>query len=1013
MISTIFKRIALLLLLATILAGAWLYWRAPDLAAIKPQLETAIKAQLHLKTLHLGRLSWRWAGYTWVLAKNVSFADRAGRIRAAHTDLAVRISLLQLLAARLQALSISVRHGVIDLHIPARPTLAGWLPPAPRIRLEDVTLNARYTDHVLHLSHLFLDLDAKDHKLEARFPGANLDLRWNAAYVPLSARMRFHNLAWLPSPWRRLLSGQVVGEITLRKSKDAKRWRFQATMVAARGARLAAMDGRILFPFDIVSVEGTLYSKVRAWGIRRIEWQQLAWSHGTNNLKAGGVWERGRLKLHLVSGRIALPLLASWARPFGDAQWQSWVQGAHHGRVERIQGTVDVAQPSPLIPPAYDAWQSARFRIATQLHDADVPLTGGEPPLRHMDSAVRVSDRGCILDVRRVLLPHSAGEVHGRVTVADWRRIVFNIRGGGKLDLANLLRWRREMNLRPELKWQEAPAAANFHFAWPLHADSPARGEARLTPDPVWRLAWKDQRFRLHAGSLRWRARGGIRLEGMRFTHELMAGILNLELKRQGAGPFRIEGFAFEGEGDFQRWASRLHLPLDAPAGRVKVSLVLDRGWHLRLDLGHASWLHLLGTNKALGAPYVLSAVGNRTADGIRITQLATRGAAPLIQGRGRLQAGELSIALNRIRAPAFVGDIHVSAPFDHAPIVIEIRSDFMDRTALPNFIPHAAAPLAAKAAATGKTWILRGFFRRIQWDAVSMQAVQVRFASARQGVGDLEAKKLQAAGLSVTHVRAFFRLPGNGVVDIRKLRAQMLGQNLGLTAVLSPAVEGGLRWRGYARVSGDFSEIIHRLDASRLFKGGTLHALWFGEGRIRPGRPWWEGMRGRLRLRADHGRILEGGTMTKLLAALSLTDLPKYLTRKRRDISGPGILYKRLQLEAKVHGERVRIKRLAMRASALDMAGSGRLSLRNGNIDLYVTVRPLQHLDALLRMIPLLRDIFLGPARSLFRLVYHVHGPLYDAKVEGISPKEAGLPEPGLVERLIRLPGRWFDSGK
>jgi uncharacterized protein YhdP len=152
---------------------------------------------------------------------------------------------------------------------------------------------------------------------------------------------------------------------------------------------------------------------------------------------------------------------------------------------------------------------------------------------------------------------------------------------------------------------------------------------------------------------------------------------------------------------------------------------------------------------------------------------------------------------------------------------------------------------------------------------------------------------------------------------------------------------------------------------------------------------------------------------MTKLLAALSLADIPGFLTGNRKDITGPGMLYKRLQLEATVQGETADIRQLAMRASALDMAGKGQLNLADGVIDLYVVARPLQNLDALLNMIPLLRDVILGPAKSVFRKVYRVHGALHDATVEAVSANQAGLPSAGLLEQLISLPGRWFDASK
>ncbi len=124
-------------------------------------------------------------------------------------------------------------------------------------------------------------------------------------------------------------------------------------------------------------------------------------------------------------------------------------------------------------------------------------------------------------------------------------------------------------------------------------------------------------------------------------------------------------------------------------------------------------------------------------------------------------------------------------------------------------------------------------------------------------------------------------------------------------------------------------------------------------------------------------------------------------------------MLYKRLQLEATVQGEKANIRKLAMRASALDMGGKGWINLSNGSVDLYVVAHPLQNIDAMLNMIPLLRDVIMGPARSLFRKIYHVHGSLYDAKVEPVSAKQAGLPGPGLLEQLINLPGSWFDAGR
>jgi len=498
----------------------------------------------------------------------------------------------------------------------------------------------------------------------------------------------------------------------------------------------------------------------------------------------------------------------------------------------------------------------------------------------------------------------------------------------------------------------------------------------------------------------------------MHIEHDVFTGTLNLETREDQQHVWRLAKLSLQTTADFPKLVNQYRIPLDAPAGQVRAHLIFGHSWRLNLDFHNTAWQHFLGTNKTVGEPYFLAMSGKKSNNVIRISNIESSGAAPKIQGNGVLDRAHLRLRLRTIQAPAFTGSINIVDPFSNAPLEVNIHSEFLDRRALPNHIPSTIKLTdVSDANNTSKAWVLRGSFRQIQWDAVSIHGVHVQFASSQQGVGLLEAEKLNAAQLSIKNVRAFFRLPGNSIVDIRQLSAKLLGQALTLSATLSPESGGGLHWKGFAGISGDFSKIIHRLDASRLFEGGAVHALWSGEGRLKPGHPWWNGMNGRLRLRSDNGRLLVvDSTMTKLLAALGLSDLPKFLTGKSKGASGTGMSYEHMQLEAAVNGETTRINQLAIRASALDMAGSGKLNLADGNIDLYMSVRPLPKLDAFLRMIPLLRDMILGPAKSVFRKVYHAYGPLYNAKIESVSPEDAGLPESGFIERLIHLPGKWFD---
>jgi hypothetical protein len=41
------------------------------------------------------------------------------------------------------------------------------------------------------------------------------------------------------------------------------------------------------------------------------------------------------------------------------------------------------------------------------------------------------------------------------------------------------------------------------------------------------------------------------------------------------------------------------------------------------------------------------------------------------------------------------------------------------------------------------------------------------------------------------------------------------------------------------------------------------------------------------------------------------------------------------------------------------------------------------------------------------------MHGPIADATVEQLSAREAGLAQPGLIERLLNLPNVWFGKAE
>jgi len=1001
-----------------LLLAGWVYWQAPSLDELHPRLERILAGQLGLQGLRLGELSWRWAGHTWLNAKNITFTGPAGRIQVEDAQLEVRLSSWDLLLGNINPTSISLRHGRITLQLPRAASGESLPVPSGQLHIEDSTVTLRYGAFSNRFEHLNLNLDVARRSLAMQLPGFTLDVAWNEKLQPLSLQARFENLDWLPETWRLRTRGEFNARLALKKEDAAANWRLESELISDTGAIILNRNNTPLIAFNDVQLKAFIHTGTNPADIRRIEWQQFDWRNGDHHLAASGEWRDGVLKLALLAETLNLNTLASLTEGRVDDDWQAWIS-ALQGKAHKLRGELKLVQTDAWHMPQFDRLTPGDLQLSAQLSNASVALKNPNELLEQLNGTLNIDANGLAMDVRSVVLPHQAGTVRGKLLVADLHKPVFAIEGQGTVDVGRCEQWLNPGDM-PQVVWKSAQADAHFSFNWPMSAVLPDKGEAKLTPKPQWQIEIMQQLVSLRGGILRWQADGGLHFSNMNVRYDGLDGTFDMQLKKDTQAVWQLAGLRLESTGDFAALATRFHLPLDSASGRYKGQLVFNTGqqkkdtWKLTVNLDDAAWQHLLGANKKTGKPYTLTMRGIQNNTGFVMHRIQSTGSAPFISGNGSINEKRLALHISALQTPAFSGAVSITAPFDDAPLEINIDSDFLDQAALPQRMPEVRTLADIPSVNTVKRkWVMRGNFSRIRWDAVSIRGVRVKFASSSQGIGSLEADALDAAQFSMQRVRLLFHLAANGKVDIRRLTGQVLGQKLHLSAVLQPQAGGGLRWTGFANVSGDFSQIIHRLDASKLFKGGMVHALWSGSGLIQENKPWWNGMHGRLRLRSNDGRILEGGTMTKLLAVLSLTDLPKFLTGKRKDITGPGMLYKRLQLESTVNGEQAEIRRLAMRASALDLAGKGNINLADGNVDLYVTARPLQNLDSFIRMIPLLRDVILGPAKSIFRKVYHVHGPLYNAKVEAATPKQAGLPESGLLEQLISLPGRWFDDGK
>jgi len=443
------------------------------------------------------------------------------------------------------------------------------------------------------------------------------------------------------------------------------------------------------------------------------------------------------------------------------------------------------------------------------------------------------------------------------------------------------------------------------------------------------------------------------------------------------------------------------------PHGELQLTLHFDGRWHGVLNADEASWSNLLGSVKKAGDPLQIRM------DHIEFSpddhnQWSVRGinskGKALTIGDARIghRQQRLWIDIPQLRTPSLDGAFHFTLP------------DALQRPAQARFTIHTLdretlRPLIDRwrHRKTKRAWLVDGSIDRFRWGD-NLQAKTIAVTRDASGSNLITIAQLDLEQNHIRDLSSRFTLAPDHV-NIDELHATIDQQSLMMSAHLRKIANATWQWSGFASLDGPFGGLLTQMKLSRLFAGGTIHALFNGRGELKRHQPWWRSLKGRLRMRVDDGRILQSGTLTRLLAATSLVDLPKFLLGQRKDLTGKGMLFRHLQLEGKMDRGVIGIHRIALRSSAMDVAGTGTLDIGKDLADVYLVARPFQNLDALISKIPLIRDILGGPAHSLFRKIYHLHGPLNDARIDPSTPRQAGLKSAGVIDTLLNLPTLWF----
>ncbi|HTO77379.1 MAG TPA: AsmA-like C-terminal domain-containing protein [Thermoanaerobaculia bacterium] len=162
--------------------------------------------------------------------------------------------------------------------------------------------------------------------------------------------------------------------------------------------------------------------------------------------------------------------------------------------------------------------------------------------------------------------------------------------------------------------------------------------------------------------------------------------------------------------------------------------------------------------------------------------------------------------------------------------------------------------------------------------------------------------------------------------------------------------------------------------------------------------------LQGPLTFQASKGKIGKASLLTRILAAVNVTDVFK---GKTRDRLGEAMTFDEFTIVGQIQDGRVSIREAALKSPSFAMAGSGALSYLDKSLDFTVLVRPFSTTDKIIQAIPVLRHIL---GRNFLSVGVKVTGALDDPKIRLSGRKDVGQGLVNMLSRTVKLPVSVFD---
>ena len=163
--------------------------------------------------------------------------------------------------------------------------------------------------------------------------------------------------------------------------------------------------------------------------------------------------------------------------------------------------------------------------------------------------------------------------------------------------------------------------------------------------------------------------------------------------------------------------------------------------------------------------------------------------------------------------------------------------------------------------------------------------------------------------------------------------------------------------------------------------------------------------LEGTISAESRNGRVMKFALLGNILSMKGVSDMLKEGESK---VDSKGFPYRSLSAKGRFAGGRFIIDESAFNSSAVGLAATGWVSLKDYDSKLSVLVAPFARVDRLARSVPILGYVMGG---ALTSIPVGVSGDIRDPRVVPLGPSAVTSELKGIFERTIKLPGKLVPS--